>query len=92
MAVPRQRRARAAKRRRERLAVIAMALFPLLVGVGFLTPGWVRPPRDPARTVQALVRAGAARLPAEDVPAGGFRPLRDLDHVAARVRRLVGSI
>lgn len=42
MAVPRQRKARAAERRRERRVVFAMALFPLLVGVGFLTPGWVR--------------------------------------------------
>jgi hypothetical protein len=53
--------------------------------------GWVRPPRDPARSLEALLRCGAARLPAHDVPSGGFRPLRDLDHVAARVRTLLGS-
>jgi hypothetical protein len=33
---------RRSRRRRERLAVIAMSLFPLLIGVGFLAPGWVR--------------------------------------------------
>lgn len=42
MAVARKGDARPAKRRRERLAVVAMSLFPLLIGVGFLAPGWVR--------------------------------------------------
>ena len=53
--------------------------------------GWVLPPRDPARGFEALIRAGAARLPAADAPNAVFQPLCDLDHVADRVRRLVGS-
>lgn len=92
MAVPRQRRARAAKRRRERLAVFAMALFPLLVGVGFLTPGWVRvfataqelddPPRGPL--VDRVGPFARRPLPAPREFFGGAAPeLLDLDQLFA---------
>lgn len=40
--VAKQRDTSAGKRRRERAAVIAMTLFPMLIGVGFFAPGWVR--------------------------------------------------
>lgn len=33
---------RSRRRWRERAAVLVMALFPLLIGVGFFAPGWVR--------------------------------------------------
>lgn len=42
MAQRTQRPARSARRRRERVATLAMALFPILIGVGFFASGWVR--------------------------------------------------
>lgn len=36
------RRRKRTTRRRERAAAIVMSLFPLLVGVGFLAPGWIQ--------------------------------------------------
>ncbi len=54
--------------------------------------GTVRPPRDPQRMHAALARCGAARLHGDPIPSSGFRPLRETERVAARVRELLGAV
>jgi hypothetical protein len=69
---------------RERVAVSAMALFPLLVSAGFLTPGLVQ--------VLALAQEGdgRARLPIVDrVGPFGHRPLVPRDFSAGFVPELL---
>ncbi len=54
--------------------------------------GAVRPPRNPQRMHAALARCGAARLHGDPIPSSGFRPLRETERVAARVRELLGVV
>jgi hypothetical protein len=52
--------------------------------------GSVLPPRDLERLHAELTRRGAARRLGEPPPPGGFRPLREIDRLAGRLRTLLG--
>jgi len=52
--------------------------------------GSVLPPRDLERLHAELARRGAARRFGEPPPPGGFRPLREIDRLAGRLRALLG--
>ncbi len=52
--------------------------------------GSVLPPRDLERLHVELARRGAARRLGEPEPPGGFRPLREIDRLAGRLRSLLG--
>jgi hypothetical protein len=52
--------------------------------------GHVLPPRDLGRLHAELARRGAARPLGAPEPPGGFRPLREIDRLAGRLRHLVG--
>jgi mitochondrial fission protein ELM1 len=52
--------------------------------------GHVLPPRDSGRLHAELARRGAARPLGAPDPAGGFRPLRETDRLAGRLRELLG--
>jgi mitochondrial fission protein ELM1 len=54
--------------------------------------GVVRPPRQPQRMHAALTYYGAAHLHGHPIPSSGFRPLREAERVAARVRALLGAV
>jgi hypothetical protein len=52
--------------------------------------GRVLPPRDLERLHAELSKRGAAHRLGEEPPPGGFRPLREIDRVASRLRSLLG--
>jgi hypothetical protein len=52
--------------------------------------GSVLPPRDPERLHAELARCGAARRLGDPPPPGGYRPLREIDRLAGRLRVLLG--
>lgn len=82
-------RDRRAARRRERLAVFVMALFPLFVASGFLAPGMVEilalaaPVEEPGRLpiVDRLGRFAHRPLVPRDFSAGFVPELLDLDQL-----------
>ncbi len=85
-------------------AVLALALAPRANDRGTVRPqqgleylcsrliakGYVRPPHDPGRMHDLLIKRGAARFYGEPAPRTGFAPLRELERVTARVRSLMG--
>ncbi len=52
--------------------------------------GSVLPPRDLERLHAELARRGVARRLGDPPPAGGYRPLREIDRLAGRLRALLG--
>ena len=63
---------------------------PISAATRLVADGSVLPPRDLERLHAELARRGAAHRLGESPPPGGFRPLREIDRLAGRLRALLG--